>query len=112
MKHRKYLKETLMDASEFAVIAELTGGPGYNFSPIEKFIKAYQDDQAQSLPQGITFAGVSLPQNPGGVANIDPSDVIAVLQEKQLGADLDIIPHLSCKAGFDRGQTGQRTGGL
>ena len=97
MKHRKYLKETLMDASKFAVIAELTGGPGYNFSPIEKFIKAYQDDQGQSIPQGITFAGVSLPQNPGGVANIDPSDVIAVLQEKQLGADLDIIPHLSCK---------------
>ena len=97
MIHRKYLKEALTEPSQFAVIAELTGGPGYNFSPIEKFLKAYQDNQGQDIPKEFTLAGVSLPQNPGGVANIDPSDVMAVLQEGQLIGDLDIIPHLSCK---------------
>ncbi|MHC4551217.1 MAG: methylenetetrahydrofolate reductase C-terminal domain-containing protein, partial [Planctomycetota bacterium] len=38
-----------------------------------------------------------VPQNPGGVANIDPTDALAVLEHKLLLEDLDYIPHLSCK---------------
>ncbi|MCE5185161.1 MAG: methylenetetrahydrofolate reductase C-terminal domain-containing protein [Planctomycetaceae bacterium] len=91
----KRLKDYLQD-KQFAVVAELTGGPGYNFAPIEKFLSAYRQDK-NSIPQGFYFAGVTFPQNPGGVANIDPSDVLAVMEPKGLLEGLDFIPHLSCK---------------
>jgi methylenetetrahydrofolate reductase (NADPH) len=81
---------------QFAVVAELTGGPGFSFAPIEKFLAAFQKDR-YALPDGFTLAGITLPQNPGGVANIDPSDVLAVMEPKGLLEGLDFIPHLSCK---------------
>ncbi|MCI0499098.1 MAG: methylenetetrahydrofolate reductase C-terminal domain-containing protein [Planctomycetales bacterium] len=81
---------------QFVVIAELTGGPNYTVSPIEKFLTAHQQKKT-SIPNGFHFAGITLPQNPGGVANIDPTDVLAVITQKNLLGDLDFIPHLSCK---------------
>ncbi|MHC4524995.1 MAG: methylenetetrahydrofolate reductase [Planctomycetota bacterium] len=96
MNHRKYLKEAVIDSSKFTVISELTGGPGYNFSPFEKFLKGYQEKK-DSIPAGFHFAGITIPQNPGGVANIDPTDAQAVIEQKDLLGDLDYIPHLSCK---------------
>lgn len=91
----KRLKEYLSN-QQFTVTAELTGGPGYNFSPFEEFLAAHQEKK-NSLPAGFHFAGIMIPQNPGGVANIDPTDVLAVLEQKGLLNDLDFIPHLSCK---------------
>ena len=82
--------------SRFVVTAELTGGPGYNFSPFEKFLAAHRDKKT-SIPDGFDFVGIMVPQNPGGVANIDPSDVLAVLDKKGLLDGLDFIPHVSCK---------------
>ena len=85
-----------LNNGQFAVTAELTGSPGYNFSPIEKFLVAHQEKKA-SIPDGFNFVGITVPQNPGGVANIDPSDVLAVVETKNLLGGLDYIPHLSCK---------------
>jgi len=91
------LKEYLA-SGQFAVTAELTGRPGYNFAPFEIFLAEHQEKKA-SIPQGFHFVGITVPQNPGGVANIDPSDALAVIQEKNCGLldGLDYIPHLSCK---------------
>ena len=90
--------KNFLDSKQFAVTAELTGGPGYNFAPFEHFLAEHKEKKS-SIPQGFHFLGITVPQNPGGVANIDPSDVLAVIQEKNAGLldDLDYIPHLSCK---------------
>ncbi len=97
MSSIKRLKKILNEDPRFAVVVELTGGPGYNFDPIEKFLKAYQENQGQDIPESFALTGIMLPQNPGGVANIDPSDVIALIEKNRLSGDLDIIPHISCK---------------
>jgi 5,10-methylenetetrahydrofolate reductase len=82
------------------VLAELTGGPGFSFEPIEKFLAAYR--QAASggtsvIPAGLDFAGITLPQSPGGVANIEPVSAIGVLQGKGLLDGLELVPHVTCK---------------
>ena len=91
------LKDCL-ENKQFAVTAELTGGPGYNFAPFEHFFAEHKEKKV-SIPNGFHFAGITVPQNPGGVANVDPSDALAVIQQKNadLLDDLDYIPHLSCK---------------
>ena len=38
-----------------------------------------------------------MPQSPGGVANIEPADVLTRVQSADLLGDLDFIPHVSCK---------------
>ena len=90
--------KNFLENQKFAVTAELTGGPGYNFAPFELFLAEHKEKKS-SIPDGFHFAGITIPQNPGGVANVDPSDVLAVIQEKnaRLLEDLDFIPHLSCK---------------
>ncbi len=93
-------QKKLMQGSDFIVLAELTGGPGYSFAPIEGFLKAYQEsvkNQKTALPAGFDFAGIALPENPGGVANIQPAAVINSMQNKGLLDGLDVVPHLSCK---------------
>ncbi|MGA2324207.1 MAG: methylenetetrahydrofolate reductase C-terminal domain-containing protein [Sedimentisphaerales bacterium] len=97
MSDTKRLKKILNEGSRFALVVELTGGPGYNFDPIEKFLKAYQENHGQDIPESFALTGIMLPQNPGGVASIDPSDVIALIEKSKLSGDLDIIPHISCK---------------
>ncbi|MBN1359216.1 MAG: methylenetetrahydrofolate reductase C-terminal domain-containing protein [Sedimentisphaerales bacterium] len=85
---------------QFIVLAELVGGPGFSFRPIEQFLKAYQEassDKRDVALAGFDLAGITLPQSPGGVANIDPASVISTLQASDLLDGLDIIPHISCK---------------
>ncbi len=94
---QKRLKEGLADKSRFVVVAELTGGPGFDYGPIEKFLKAYGNAGAGAIPERFDFVGVTLPQSPGGVANIAPGDVLNYLTARGLLGDLDVIPHISCK---------------
>ena len=90
------LKDKLTKRAGFVVLAELTGGPGFSFDPIEKFLKAYKENPA-AIPAGFDFAAVALPQSPGGVANIEPASVIASCQGKGLLDGLDVVPHVTCK---------------
>jgi len=81
MEHNS-LRRKLQQRSDLLILAELTGGPGFSFAPIERFLTACQE-AAQGpravLPKGFDFAAIALPQNPGGVANIDPAAVINFL---------------------------------
>lgn len=91
------LKAKFADGSNFIVCAELTGGPGYSYAPIEKFLQAWNDAGSSALPKGFDFACIALPQNPGGVANIQPADVINHLVSRNLLGGLDVMPHVTCK---------------
>jgi methylenetetrahydrofolate reductase (NADPH) len=97
MAGRQPLKQILNKQEKFAVIAELTGGPNSNPTPILSFLKQYQETGGQEIPSDFILAGITLPQNPGGIANLDPSDVIALIEQNHLAGNLDIIPHLTCK---------------
>ena len=90
------LKEKLAARSDFLVLAELTGAPGFKYDPIEKFLAAH-GEKADSMPEDFDFAGIALPQSPGGVANIEPSAVIQHLRGKGLLDGLDVVPHITCK---------------
>jgi len=93
---RTCLKDRLTKRSEFVVLAELTGGPGFSYDPIEKFLKAYRE-KADSVPAGFDFAAIALPQSPGGAANIEPAAVIHHLRDKGLLDGLDVVAHVTCK---------------
>ncbi|MEN7973904.1 MAG: methylenetetrahydrofolate reductase C-terminal domain-containing protein [Verrucomicrobiota bacterium] len=93
----KRLMQTLAAGTEFTVVAELTSGRGYSFAPIKKFLEEHKASGGAAIPDGFNFAGVTLPQNPGGVSNLDPSDVLAQLATTDLLNELDFIPHISCK---------------
>ena len=92
----KNLAESLASKSRFVVVAELAAGPRFNFAPIKKFLQAFRQADDQSIPPGFDFVGVTVPQNPGGVANLEPSDVLSRVGGDLLGS-LDFIPHVSCK---------------
>jgi len=94
---QKKLKDKLQDKSGFAVIAELTGGPGFSFAPIEKFLAAYKAAGNAALPAGFDFVAITSPQNPGGVANIEPADVLTHIRLNDLLGELDFVPHVTCK---------------
>ena len=97
---RTSLEKKLRERARFMVLAELTGGPGFSFEPIEKFLDAYRQVVSGgqgTLPAGFELAGITLPQSPGGVANIEPAGVVSVLQAKGLLAELDVVPHVTCK---------------
>jgi len=93
----KRLMKTLAAGTEFAVVAELTSGRGYNFAPIKKFLEAHKASGGVEIPDGFNFTGITFPQNPGGISNLDPSDVLAQLATTDLLDELDFIPHISCK---------------
>ena len=40
----------IRDKSAFVILAELTGGPGFDFAPIENFLNAYKDAGKSSIP--------------------------------------------------------------
>ncbi|MDD5457984.1 MAG: methylenetetrahydrofolate reductase C-terminal domain-containing protein [Phycisphaerae bacterium] len=90
------LKAKLQDKTNFVVFAELTGGPGFNIAPISKFFKAYKENKNE-LPAGFDFAVVTAPQNPGGVANIEPVDILVQAKLEGWMDGLDFVPHVSCK---------------
>ena len=93
----KSLAKSLTDRSKFVIVAELAAGPGFNFAPIEKFLKAAKEAGADSIPQSFDFVGVTAPQSPGGVANLEPADVLTRVKAADLLGPLDFIPHVSCK---------------
>jgi len=94
------LGRKLRQRSDLLVLAELVGGPGFSFAPIERFLNAYQEAAKGGravLPKGFDFAAIALPQNPGGVANLEPAAIISVLEANRLLDGLDVVPHSSCK---------------
>jgi len=94
---KKKLSDALAKSSNFVVVAELAAGPKYNFSPIERFLSVAKDAESDAVPKDFDFVGIAVPQSPGGVANLEPSDVLSRINEKNLLGDLDFIPHISCK---------------
>ncbi len=95
---KKSLKSSLASGDKFIVTAELTPGPGYNFKPIEHFLNQYaQDGNGSGIPSGFELVGLTIPQNPGGVANLEPADILSMINSRDLLADLEYIPHMSCK---------------
>ncbi len=93
----KSLARSLTERSKFVVVAELAAGPGFNFAPIEKFLKAARGAGEDSIPQGFDFVGITAPQSPGGVANLEPAEVLTRVKAADLLGQLDFIPHVSCK---------------
>ena len=91
------LKEKLQERSKFLVYAELTGGPGFDYNPIEKFLISHNTSGGSVVPDYFDFVGITLPQSPGGAANIRPSDVINRIKAKNLLGELDPLPHVTCK---------------
>jgi 5,10-methylenetetrahydrofolate reductase len=94
---KKRLSDALAKSSNFVVVAELAAGPKYNFGPIEKFLSGAKEAGPDAVPKDFEFAGICVPQNPGGVANLEPADVLLRIKDKNLLGDLDFIPHISCK---------------
>jgi 5,10-methylenetetrahydrofolate reductase len=94
---QKRLRTKLLQGDTFVIIAELTGGLNFSFAPIEKFLKGFAEHGREAIPDEFDFAAVSIPQNPGGTANLETLDVIARIKQKNLVADLDFMPHISCK---------------
>lgn len=94
---KKKLSEALTKSSDFIIVGELAAGPKYNFRPIENFLSAAQKAGSDTIPKGFDFVGITIPQNPGGVANMEPLDVLSRVSKKNLLGDLDFIPHVSCK---------------
>jgi methylenetetrahydrofolate reductase (NADPH) len=93
---KKRLSVALANRSSFVVLAELVGGPAFSCKPIDAFLKGYQAEP-NSLPAGFELVGLTSPQSPGGVANIEPASVLAHVQAANLLGDLDFIPHVTCK---------------
>ena len=92
MTQLKKLRKKLQDETNFIVLAELTGGAGFNFSRIEEFLRAYKTTESlvtpetfdivgrSVIPQAFDFVGITVPQNPGGLANIKPADVLSQIK--------------------------------
>ncbi|MBN1786789.1 MAG: methylenetetrahydrofolate reductase C-terminal domain-containing protein [Sedimentisphaerales bacterium] len=94
---QKRLSQALKDKSKFVIVAELTGGPNFSYEPIKKFLQAHKESGGKDIPAAFNFAGITCPQSPGGIANIEPADVHTFAVSKGLLGDLDFIPHVSCK---------------
>jgi methylenetetrahydrofolate reductase (NADPH) len=94
---RQALKARLEGKGGFLVLAELVGGPGFNVGPIRRFLRDARQQGQAAIPQGFVLAGIALPQNPGGVANLEPPDVVRQLTAEGLIDDLDVVAHLTCK---------------
>jgi 5-methyltetrahydrofolate corrinoid/iron sulfur protein methyltransferase len=93
------LKKLLAEKEEdrpFIVLAEFLPAGGTETRLIEHFLKDYAREKA-GVPPGFRLAGVAIPQSPNGVASLSPADVYALLEKKDLWADLDVIPHATAK---------------
>ena len=69
---KKRLSSSLAKDSNFVVVGELAAGPRFNFAPIERFLTGVKDADPDAVPKGYDFAGVLVPQNPGGVSGSAP----------------------------------------
>lgn len=94
---KKKLIDALKDKSRFAVIVELTSGPNFNFTPVEKFLRTHKAAGHSFMPDGFDFIGIASPHNPGGTPNIETASVLSLLKMNSLLSNLDFIPHISCK---------------
>jgi methylenetetrahydrofolate reductase (NADPH) len=94
---QKRLRETLKNKSKFSVVVELTAGPDFSLAPVEAFLRAYKNNGGSFLPEGFELVGVAVPQNPGGMPNVEPANVLLSIKTHNLLGDLDFIPHISCK---------------
>jgi methylenetetrahydrofolate reductase (NADPH) len=94
---QKRLKKKLQQGDKFIVIAEVTAGLHFNFAPVERFLKGFSEQGYQAVPKQFDFVSISVPQNPGGMANIEPVDVLGRIKLKNLLNGLDFMPHISCK---------------
>ncbi len=93
----KRLSKALQKKDGFVIVAELMGGPNFNFVPIQKFLTAFNSSGGKDIPAGFNFVGLTSPQSPGGTANIEPTDVHRYVAANKLLGELDFIPHVSCK---------------
>ncbi|MHC4911813.1 MAG: methylenetetrahydrofolate reductase C-terminal domain-containing protein [Planctomycetota bacterium] len=75
----------------------MIGGLGFNFAPIEKFLKAYKDAGNSAVPAEFNFVGITIPQNPSGTPNIEPADILSKMKMGDLLGELDFVPHITCK---------------
>ena len=91
------LKEQLQGRQGFLVLAELVAGPGLDLSPVRRFLKDLQQAPHPTVPAGFVVAGLTLPQNPSGIANLEPADILHRLIAEGLTGGLDLIPHVTCK---------------
>lgn len=80
----------------FLILAELLPEGGFNPANIERFLEESAAGRS-GLPAGFLFAGVTLPQNPRGLAAMEPADVFSVIDKKGLWSGLDVVPHLTAK---------------
>ncbi len=94
---QKRLSKNLKSRQSFVVLAELAAGPGFNFTPIKNFLQDYKKAADSAIPAGFDFVAITSPQNPSGVANIEPAEVLRQLQKKDLLCGLDFVPHITCK---------------
>src|SRR4030042_5041663 len=94
---KKRLSQALKNKSRFVIVAELVGGPNFSYEPIEKFLQAHKESKGKDIPADFDFVGITSPQSPGGVANIEPADVHRFAVSNNLLGELDFIPHISCK---------------
>ncbi len=94
---QRSLKQKLVDQDGFVVCVELTGGPRFNFEPVAQFLRNAQDADTTAWSDEFDFTAITFPQNPGGTANIEPTDALFRLQQEDLLGELDYVPHLTCK---------------
>ncbi len=97
MTEGKKFRQNLETKTGFVVVVELAGGPNFNFAPIADFLTAFKKAGPDAMLAGFDFAAVTLPQNPGGTANIDPAYALDRMLAEGLLGGLDCIPHISCK---------------
>lgn len=85
----------------FLLLAELVPAQADDVRPIERFLLDYAAGKSK-FPAGVWLAGITLPQNPRGIAILDPVEVYSIIASKNpagrgLWADLDVILHVTGK---------------
>src|SRR4030043_801697 len=95
---KKRLSQALKNKSRFVIVAKFVGGPNFIEEPIEKFLQAHKESKGKDIPADFDFVGITSPQSPGGIANIEPADVHRFATSKNLLGELDFFPHISCQA--------------
>ncbi len=90
----------------FLVLVELPPVSSDNAAAVGAFLRELKE-RAADFPQGTVLAGVTIPQNPRGVASLDPADVFSIFDGKGLWPESDVIPHVSAK---DSGTEGLKSG--
>jgi methylenetetrahydrofolate reductase (NADPH) len=94
---KKRLSQELKKKDKFVIVAELAGAPNFSYEPIRKFLQAHSDSSGKDIAGDFDFVGITSPQSPGGVANLEPADVHNFVTTNNLLGQLDFVPHITCK---------------